>query len=62
MRYRQSFFDRILGIAHIEVYTTDVTTPMLQVIGLPASRQLFERIRDSIEIQRQAHNVVGMVQ
>ncbi|HKE20480.1 MAG TPA: PH domain-containing protein [Kofleriaceae bacterium] len=62
VRYRQSFFDRILGIAHIEVFTTDVTTPMLQVIGLPASRQLFERIRDSIEIQRQAHNVVGMVQ
>jgi hypothetical protein len=35
---------------------------MLQIVGLPASRQLFERIRDSIEIQRQARNVVGMVQ
>ncbi len=62
VRYVQSFFDRILGIAHIEIHTADVTTPMLQIVGLPASRQLFERIRDSIEIQRQARNVVGMVQ
>lgn len=62
VRYVQSFIDRILGIAHIEVHTADVTTPVLQILGVPASRQLFERIRDSIEIQRQARNVVGMVQ
>lgn len=62
VRYVQSFFDRILGIAHIEIHTADVSSPVLQIVGLPASRQLFERIRDSIEIQRQAHNVVGMVQ
>jgi membrane protein YdbS with pleckstrin-like domain len=62
VRYVQSFFDRILGIAHIEIHTADVTTPILQLVGLPASRQLFEKIRDSIEIQRQARNVVGMVQ
>ncbi len=62
VRYVQGFIDRILGIAHIEIHTADVTTPLLQIVGVPASRQLFERIRDSIEIQRQARNVVGMVQ
>jgi len=62
VRYRQSLVDRILGIAHIEIHTADVTTPMLEIVGVPASRELFERIRDAIEIQRQAHNVVGMVQ
>jgi len=62
VRYRQSFIDRILGIAHIEIHTADVTTPLLEIVGVPASRELFERIRDAIEIQRQAHNVVGMVQ
>jgi uncharacterized membrane protein YdbT with pleckstrin-like domain len=62
VRYVQSFLDRILGVAHIEIHTADVTTPLLQIVGLPASRQLFEKIRDSIEIQRQARNVVGMVQ
>jgi membrane protein YdbS with pleckstrin-like domain len=62
VRYRQSLIDRILGIAHIEIHTADVTTPLLEIVGVPASRQLFERIRDAIEIQRQAHNVLGMVQ
>ena len=62
VRYKQSLFDRILGIAHIEIYTADVTTPNLEVVGLPASRQLFEKIRDSIEIQRHSRNVVGFVQ
>jgi membrane protein YdbS with pleckstrin-like domain len=59
--YGQSLLDRLLGIAHIDITTTDVTTPELKLIGLPASRQLFERIRDSIELQRQSRNVVGMV-
>jgi len=62
VRYRQSLADRLLGIAHIDVFTTDVTTSHLQVVGLPASRRLFEQIRDSIEIQRQARNVVGFVE
>ncbi len=62
VRYEQSLLDRILGIAHIQIHTADVTTPMLEIVGVPASRQLFERIRDAIEIQRQARNVVGMVQ
>jgi membrane protein YdbS with pleckstrin-like domain len=62
VRYRQSILDRLLSIAHIEIHTADVTTPLLEIVGVPASRQLFERIRDSIEIQRQARNVVGMVQ
>jgi uncharacterized membrane protein YdbT with pleckstrin-like domain len=62
VQYRQSLFDRILGIAHIDIYTTDVTTPNLCIVGLPASRELFQQIRDSIEIQRQSRNVVGMVQ
>jgi membrane protein YdbS with pleckstrin-like domain len=62
VRYRQSFTDRLLGIAHIDIYTADVTTPNLCVVGLPASRKLFEKIRDSIEIQRHSRNVVGFVQ
>lgn len=62
VQYRQSFFDRIIGIAHIDIYTTDVTTPNVCIVGLPASRELFENVRDAIEIQRQSRNVVGMIQ
>jgi len=61
VRYKQNLLDRILRIAHIEVFTADVTTPHLEVVGLPASRQLFEQIRDSIELQRQHRNVYGVV-
>ncbi len=61
VRYRQTIIDRVLGIAHIEIYTADVTTPQLEITGLPASRQLFEQVRDSIELQRQSRNVYGVV-
>jgi uncharacterized membrane protein YdbT with pleckstrin-like domain len=61
VRYKQSLSDRILGIAHVEVFAQDATTPHLEIVGLPASRQLFEQLRDSIEIQRQAKNVYGVV-
>jgi len=61
IRYKQNLIDRILGIAHVEVFTTDHSTPNLEIVGLPASRQLFEQIRDNIEIQRHAKNVYGVV-
>jgi membrane protein YdbS with pleckstrin-like domain len=61
VRYKQNLIDRILGIAHVEIFTTDQTTPNLEIVGLPASRQLFEQIRDNIEIQRHAKNVYGVV-
>jgi membrane protein YdbS with pleckstrin-like domain len=61
VRYKQKLSDRLLGIAHIEVFAQDQTTPHLEIVGMPASRQLFEQLRDSIEIQRQAKNVYGVV-
>jgi uncharacterized membrane protein YdbT with pleckstrin-like domain len=61
VRYKQNLIDRILGVAHIEVFAQDATTPHLEIVGMPASRQLFEQLRDSIEIQRQAKNVYGVI-
>jgi membrane protein YdbS with pleckstrin-like domain len=61
VQYKQSLVDRILGIAHITVFASDATTPTVELMGLPASRQLFEQLRDSIEIQRQHKNVFGVV-
>jgi hypothetical protein len=59
--YRQNLVDRILGIAHIELITSDTVTPRLEILGMPASRALFEQLKDSIEVQRQAQNVYGVV-
>jgi membrane protein YdbS with pleckstrin-like domain len=61
VRYRQTLSDRLLGIAHIDVFAQDATTPHLEIVGMPASRQLFDQLRDSIEIQRHAKNVYGVV-
>lgn len=61
VRYRQNLVDRILGIAHVEVFAQDATTPHIEIIGMPASRQLFEQLRDSIEIQRHDKNVYGVI-
>ena len=61
VRYKQNLIDRILGIAHVEVFAQDATTSHLELVGMPASRQLFEQLRDSIEIQRQHKNVYGVV-
>lgn len=59
LRYRQSFWDRMLRIAHIEVYTADTPEPHLHLKGMPSSRELFERIREAIEIQRARYGVSG---
>ncbi len=59
--YKQNLVDRILGIAHVQVIASDATNPDLEIVGMPASRQLFEQLRDSIEIQRHSQNVVGVV-
>ena len=61
VRYKQNLIDRVLGVAHVEVFAQDQTTPHLEIVGMPASRQLFEQLRDSIEIQRHAKNVYGVV-
>jgi len=57
--YRQSFFDRVLGIAHYEIVTPDAQAPRLTLAGMPASRRLFERVRDAIETQRQVRDAGG---
>lgn len=61
LAYKQNLIDRVLGIAHVEVMAQDLTTPVLEIVGMPASRELFEQLRDSIEIQRQAKNVFGVI-
>jgi uncharacterized membrane protein YdbT with pleckstrin-like domain len=61
IRYKQSIFDRMLGIAHIEMFTHDVTTPHFEIVGMPASQKLFEDIRDHIELSRQSRRVMGVI-
>jgi membrane protein YdbS with pleckstrin-like domain len=59
--FRQSFTDRILGIAAIRVFTADRSDPELVLKGLPASRNVFDRLKDAAELARQ-QRVVGIVE
>jgi membrane protein YdbS with pleckstrin-like domain len=59
--FRQTFFERILGIATIHVFARDVTDPEVLLRGLPASREIFDRLKEACEIARQ-QRVVGVVE
>jgi len=61
VRYKQNIVDRLLSIAHVEIFTNDVVHPHLEIVGMPASRSLFEHIRDAIDVARQAKNVIGVM-
>jgi uncharacterized membrane protein YdbT with pleckstrin-like domain len=61
IEFHQTVTDRLLGVARIRVITHDVTSPQVLLWGLSASREVFERLKDSIEIARQSRNVIGVV-
>jgi membrane protein YdbS with pleckstrin-like domain len=57
----QSFIDRIFGVATIHMTTTDRSTPELNMRGLPASREVFEKLKDAADLARQ-QRVLGVVE
>jgi membrane protein YdbS with pleckstrin-like domain len=59
--FRQSFLERLLGIATIRVFTHDLTDPEVFIRGLPASREIFDRLKDACDLARQ-QRVVGVVE
>jgi uncharacterized membrane protein YdbT with pleckstrin-like domain len=59
--FKQSVTERMLGIAKIRVFTADVTDPEVVLKGLPASRDVFDRLKDAAELARQ-QRVVGLVE
>lgn len=61
LEFRQTLLERMLGIARIIVFTADKTDPELVIVGLPASREIFDKLKDAAEIARQ-QRVVGLVE
>jgi len=62
IEFTQTFLDRLLNVATINIVTHDVTNPTLSLWGVPESREIFDRLKDAIELSRQARNVVGIVE
>lgn len=61
VRFNQSLFDRILGVARITVMSTDQTSPELVLYGLPDARVLFERLRDAVQLARHTNRPMELV-
>lgn len=59
--FQQSALERLLGIATISVFTKDATDPVLVMRGLPSSRDVFDGLKEAVELARQ-QKVVGLVE
>ena len=60
--YRQTATDRMLGLARIAVVTQDPSTPDLDLWGLPASREVFEKLKQAVETARRRGGVLGVIE
>jgi hypothetical protein len=61
VRYKQTILDRILGNAAIVLIGTDQTDPEMVLYGLPNHRQLFERLRDAVQVARRSGRPMELV-
>jgi hypothetical protein len=61
VRYKQTVFDRILGNATIILIGTDQTDPEMRMHGLPNHRQLFEKLRDAVQVARRSGRPMELV-
>jgi membrane protein YdbS with pleckstrin-like domain len=60
--YHQNLFDKILGVSTIRLATQDKSDPVLEIVGLPPGRQVYDQMKEGVHIARQARNVLGMTE
>lgn len=60
IEFHQSFFDRIMGVGRITVFSNDKTTPRLELKGLPNPRPLFESLKQRVIAVKRQRGVIKM--
>lgn len=60
IEFEQSFFDRIMGVGKITVFSNDKTTPKLELKGLPNPRPLFESLKQRVIAVKRQRGVIKM--
>jgi membrane protein YdbS with pleckstrin-like domain len=60
IEFQQSFFDRLMGVGQITVFSNDKTTPRLELKGLPNPRPLFESLKQRIIAVKRQRGVIKM--
>jgi membrane protein YdbS with pleckstrin-like domain len=61
VKYSQNIIERMLGIAKVTVMSTDQSTPELCLNGLPNARELFEKLRDAVQLARHSNRPMELV-
>ena len=54
---RQPFFSRLVGIENVQMTTTDVSSPLVLIEGVPSNVGFADKLRNQVEIIRQQKRV-----
>ncbi|MEO0804436.1 MAG: PH domain-containing protein, partial [Cyanobacteria bacterium J06642_2] len=57
MGLQQDFFERILGLGTIILYTSDTSCPIVRLTGIEDSERALELFRDRVNVERNRKNV-----
>ncbi len=60
INFRQSFFDRVMGVGTIVVFSDDQSTPNLELRGLPNPRDIFEKLKQRVISVKRQRGVIKM--
>jgi len=56
-QYFQPFWLRLVGLAHVDVVSSDKTSPLVRIAAVPDAHTLREQLRTLVEARRQARSV-----
>ena len=60
IEFQQTFFDRLMGVGQITVFSNDKTTPRLELKGLPNPRPLFDSLKQRVIAVKRQRGVIKM--
>ena len=60
IKFEQSFFNRLMGVGKITVFSDDQTTPNLELKGLPNPRPLFDSLKQRVIAVKRQRGVIKM--
>ncbi len=59
--FTQSLNERMLGVSRIEIISSDASTPVIILEGLPPGRRIFDDIKQAFLLAKQRRNIIGFV-
>jgi membrane protein YdbS with pleckstrin-like domain len=60
VEFRQTIFQRMLGVATLIVRAHDPQAPAFQIVGLPGSRDVYDRLMTAVMAARQQRGVLNL--